>query len=878
MNPQHSAFPSRSASSTSQSSARYGKPSTVGQSVALKDGIAGVRNSMDIAKPGTMASFSATTALRLPSAPAVRHGTTPSMWKGTRNSSTQPLVTGTNHQPRAEKFDAKRLFQDPSSVPSVPGASAPKPGMSLEQYMPPLPSMQPKIVSRSAVKPQGLHSMPQSGTPMLPRGNLLPLDASHPRVLTGATHQKFDVKRLFQDPSSVASVSGTPNPGMSNTVSGTPMLPNSPRVNASRPPFTGHRSAYTTPSPHTRPSPSFPSSPAPISPAFAPEQSASRLYRPSIQPRTSKVMMSSTDGRQVHLDERMGRTTGPLSPTVSPSGVKSWNKGVRTKSLSGDQTSYQAQRELERLIKQLEWVRLEPKIEQETGNKHNNKEVRPDKVAVAGDAPKSPSRPLALSPAGNRPVPRPLSSLDTASSPTHSPDGVGRMAPALLTELTELTEETFDSVSNQIIMQMNESEDERTLVDITRSVLKTAVDEPTLSELYARLCRRMMDQLSLNVRHGDELFRWYLLNQSLHDAKRRALGLSKFIGELFRVWIVTEHVMHECVKKLLTNVLTTVGQQLDTPEARAQVDVYFTHLTGWANNSNVNLNIIELRARGWASRDQDAAPCSIPAWAQVGAQYTTTTVASLQNDLSHFGKGSKTNYMTSGPSGVFAKDRSKGGPTSARDPNMFSQLMKNPERSAEPEAAQSSIRPVRKASIDFDSVSTSRDPWRRRELDPLQRTAPEPNEHETASTPAQSDAVYSDDEDYSVPPMTEDEAKSQVSEDSREFFSTRDLDEAEVYFGKLPSEHRWLLVDKLVASAFESNDADAQLVADFLSRAVSKNLCSRESLEKGFNPTAEVLDDIAACAWRAFNMMSMMKKGAGLRSSARLSTKPDTSL
>jgi len=37
-------------------------------------------------------------------------------------------------------------------------------------------------------------------------------------------------------------------------------------------------------------------------------------------------------------------------------------------------------------------------------------------------------------------------------------------------------------------------------------------------------------------------------------AKRQGLGLIKFIGELFKLQMLTAHIMHECVKKLLGHV------------------------------------------------------------------------------------------------------------------------------------------------------------------------------------------------------------------------------------------------------------------------------------------------------------------------------------
>jgi translation initiation factor 4G len=71
-------------------------------------------------------------------------------------------------------------------------------------------------------------------------------------------------------------------------------------------------------------------------------------------------------------------------------------------------------------------------------------------------------------------------------------------------------------------------------------------------------------------------------------------------------------------------------------------------------------------------------------------------------------------------------------------------------------------------------------------------------------------------------------------------------------------------VDKLVSNAVESKEADAQLVADLFGRVVSKNLCSQETFEEGFTPCAEIIDDIAIDAPKAFQLFAIMIRGAGL--------------
>ena len=85
-------------------------------------------------------------------------------------------------------------------------------------------------------------------------------------------------------------------------------------------------------------------------------------------------------------------------------------------------------------------------------------------------------------------------------------------------------------------------------------------------------------------------------------ARRQGLGLVKFIGELFKLQMLTERTMHECVKRLLENVenpeeeeieslctlLTTVGARLDTPKAQAHMDVYFSRMKELTKSQNIN--------------------------------------------------------------------------------------------------------------------------------------------------------------------------------------------------------------------------------------------------------------------------------------------------
>ena len=146
---------------------------------------------------------------------------------------------------------------------------------------------------------------------------------------------------------------------------------------------------------------------------------------------------------------------------------------------------------------------------------------------------------------------------------------------------------------------------------------------------------------------------------------------------------------------------------------------------------------------------------------------------------------------------------------------------------------------------------------------PLETDTPEPTE----SPVADSDGATSEEDIPSE--MTEAEAENKIGEDLKEFFAVRNLDEAEIYFTGLPAQYHHSLINKLVSQAIESKEADAKLVSDFFNRATSKDQCTPPAFEEGFTPIAEVIDDIAIDAPKAFQLFAMMINGAGLDEARR---------
>ncbi len=90
------------------------------------------------------------------------------------------------------------------------------------------------------------------------------------------------------------------------------------------------------------------------------------------------------------------------------------------------------------------------------------------------------------------------------------------------------------------------------------------------------------------------------------QARQRALGNIQFIGHLYRKKMLTEKIMHECIKKLLADVaapkqedleclaklMSTVGRQLDAnPNAKMYMDAYFDRVAMLGKNMSLESRI-----------------------------------------------------------------------------------------------------------------------------------------------------------------------------------------------------------------------------------------------------------------------------------------------
>ncbi|KIY68094.1 hypothetical protein CYLTODRAFT_421949 [Cylindrobasidium torrendii FP15055 ss-10] len=568
-----------------------------------------------------------------------------------------------------------------------------------------------------------------------------------------------------------------------------------------------------------------------------------------------------------------------------------------------------------------------------------------------------------------------------ANTDDNSPEMVDRKVKSLLNKLTM---DKFDSISDQIISWANKSENEKngqTLIQVIRLVFEKATDEAAFSEMYARLCRKMMEQISSKVQDesiknqegkpiaGGQLFRKYLLNRCQEDfergwvakenaaaaaaakkgeddaakaenekkqdadgntnadeeialysdeyylaqkAKRQGLGLIKFIGELFKLQMLTERIMHECVKKLLGNVenpeeeeieslcklLTTVGQMLDTPKAKAHMDVYFSRMKELCKSNNVNSrmqfmlqDILELRERRWIPRNLAVvAPTTIAAVHEQAAKDKDKESQLRTMSMSRGGsrRGGERTESIIGPDGwAVAGGSMRGAPPKAGDLSKFGQINKT-AGAPMTFGPQSSIYSGKKDKRESIQRTNSSSQNMFQMLSQQSESAAEPSAPAEApvrrklvlaprSKPIESTTAASGDDEPTAtespveetPAMSDADAKRKVDEDLKEFFAVRNLEEADDYFQRLPAAHHQLLVDKLVSRAIESKQADAELVGNLFKRVREKNLAEIKAFEDGLAFTVEILPDIAIDAPKAYDLMAIMMKGVGFDEETR---------
>jgi len=277
-----------------------------------------------------------------------------------------------------------------------------------------------------------------------------------------------------------------------------------------------------------------------------------------------------------------------------------------------------------------------------------------------------------------RSIGQPLLANAVAVDGSMPPDMVQRKVKAALNKMTP---EKFDKISDQIMEIANQSRKEtdgRTLRQVIQLTFEKACDEAHWAGMYAKFCQKMLTTLSNDIVDetikgkdgnpvtGTALFRKYLLNRCQEEfergweanlpekpegeteeaallsdayyeaaaAKRRGLGLIQFIGELYKLGMLSKMIMHQCVLRLLnfegqpdestvenvSKLLRTIGSTMEADEqGHTLMNMYFERINVVLDQHKdlpsrsrfMLMDLTDLRSGEWKDKTASKGPKTI---------------------------------------------------------------------------------------------------------------------------------------------------------------------------------------------------------------------------------------------------------------------------
>ena len=230
--------------------------------------------------------------------------------------------------------------------------------------------------------------------------------------------------------------------------------------------------------------------------------------------------------------------------------------------------------------------------------------------------------------------------------------------------LNKLTPQNFEKLFGQV--QEANIDSATTLTGVIAQIFDKALMEPTFCEMYAQFCVKLAGDLPEFMENNEKItFKRVLLNKCQEEfecgereqeeaekienvgevqrtpeqreerrlkARRRMLGNIRFIGELYKKSMLTERIMHECIKKLLgeflnpdeediealCKLMSTIGRIIDHLKAKEHIDAYFRRMEGLSSNMKLSSrlrfmlkDVIDLRQNGWQERRKVEGPKKI---------------------------------------------------------------------------------------------------------------------------------------------------------------------------------------------------------------------------------------------------------------------------
>uniref|UniRef100_A0A1D1YZ85 Eukaryotic translation initiation factor 4G n=1 Tax=Anthurium amnicola TaxID=1678845 RepID=A0A1D1YZ85_9ARAE len=229
--------------------------------------------------------------------------------------------------------------------------------------------------------------------------------------------------------------------------------------------------------------------------------------------------------------------------------------------------------------------------------------------------------------------------------------------------LNKLTPQNFDRLFDKV-KEVN-IDNAATLRGVISQIFDKALMEPTFCEMYANFCFHLAGALPDFSEDNEKItFKRLLLNKCQEEfergereqdeanrdeegeikksaeereekkiqARRRMLGNIRLIGELYKKKMLTERIMHECIKKLLgqypnpdeediealCKLMSTIGEMIDHSKAKEHMDAYFDMMMKLSSNQKLSSRVrfmlkdaIDLRKNKWQQRRKVEGPKKI---------------------------------------------------------------------------------------------------------------------------------------------------------------------------------------------------------------------------------------------------------------------------
>ncbi|XP_046880264.1 eukaryotic translation initiation factor 4 gamma 3-like isoform X2 [Hypomesus transpacificus] len=246
--------------------------------------------------------------------------------------------------------------------------------------------------------------------------------------------------------------------------------------------------------------------------------------------------------------------------------------------------------------------------------------------------------------------------------------------------LIHVNRENFQQVMKEVgTLPINTEERLKGIIDM---IYQKAISDPDNSEVYANMCRSQMGRkVPSSDNPGKTVnFRKLLLNRCQVDfdqdktkglrekqkelegavdnkdrirlreeirvitseVQAEAVGNVKLISELFKIKMVTEAIIHDCIVELLkckenialscvVTILSTVGKDLDYDKSKPRMDQYYNQIEKIVKDKKIPPHVcneltelLEIRQEIWRNRDQKlAASKSVPGQDESGTATET---------------------------------------------------------------------------------------------------------------------------------------------------------------------------------------------------------------------------------------------------------------